>query len=136
LNQNFHLGLRPNSKNHKNDFTEEDVLPNLAECSSEELGNDLEKRWKKEERSPLKDHHFSGHHSELCISNYFPQSSTSSKFSPLQFRILFFRVEKLCLIYRKYLKLTKETCQKYTLGQMVNLLSNDVDRFIDAFIPF
>jgi ATP-binding cassette subfamily C (CFTR/MRP) protein 4 len=36
-------------------------------------------------------------------------------------------------MYRKYLRLKRETCQKFTLGQMVNLLSNDIDRFQDVF---
>ncbi|KAJ3620800.1 hypothetical protein MTP99_004719 [Tenebrio molitor] len=47
---------------------------------------------------------------EVCQLFALAIISLSSKFSPLQFRILFFRVEKLCLIYRKYLKLKKETC--------------------------
>jgi hypothetical protein len=31
-------------KNCKNDFTEENLFPNIADRSSEELGNDLEKK--------------------------------------------------------------------------------------------
>jgi ABC-type multidrug transport system fused ATPase/permease subunit len=72
-----------------------------------------------------------------CVGNHFAEHSTSSQLPPLQFRILFFGDEgSRCssLMYRKYLKLKRETCQKYTLGQMVNLLSNDVDRFQDVFL--
>jgi ATP-binding cassette subfamily C (CFTR/MRP) protein 4 len=46
------------------------------------------------------------------------------------------RIACSSLMYRKYLKLKRETCQKFTLGQMVNLLSNDVDRFVDVFPSF
>jgi hypothetical protein len=38
-------------KNYKNHFTEEELYPNLAEHSSEKLGNELEKNWKEEESS-------------------------------------------------------------------------------------
>jgi ATP-binding cassette subfamily C (CFTR/MRP) protein 4 len=55
----------------------------------------------------------------------------------LEFSSLGMKVRVACssLMYRKYLTLKKGTCQKFTLGQMVNLLSNDVDRFLDVF-PF
>jgi hypothetical protein len=38
-------------KYYKNDFTEENLYPNLAEHSSEDLGNELEKKWHEEEKS-------------------------------------------------------------------------------------
>jgi hypothetical protein len=38
-------------KYYKNDFTEENLYPNLAEHSSEDLGNELEEKWHKEEKS-------------------------------------------------------------------------------------
>ena len=37
------------------------------------------------------------------------------------------------LIYRKLLSLKKATIQKATLGHVINLLSNDVDKFDRAF---
>jgi ATP-binding cassette subfamily C (CFTR/MRP) protein 4 len=54
----------------------------------------------------------------------------------LEFASLGMKVRVACssLMYRKYLKLKREACQKYTLGQMVNLLSNDVDRFQEVFM--
>jgi ATP-binding cassette subfamily C (CFTR/MRP) protein 4 len=56
----------------------------------------------------------------------------------LEFTSLGIKVQIACssLVYRKYLKLKKVTCQKFTLGQMVNLLSNDVERFHDVFVFF
>jgi ATP-binding cassette subfamily C (CFTR/MRP) protein 4 len=53
----------------------------------------------------------------------------------LEFASLGMRVRVACssLMYRKYMKLKRETCQNFTLGQMVNLLSNDVERFQDVF---
>jgi ATP-binding cassette subfamily C (CFTR/MRP) protein 4 len=53
----------------------------------------------------------------------------------LEFSFLGTKVRVACssLMYRKYLRLKRETCQKFTLGQMVNLLSNDIDRFQDVF---
>jgi ATP-binding cassette subfamily C (CFTR/MRP) protein 4 len=54
----------------------------------------------------------------------------------LEFASLGMKVRAACssLMYRKYLKLKRDACQKYTLGQMVNLLSNDVDRFQEVFM--
>jgi ATP-binding cassette subfamily C (CFTR/MRP) protein 4 len=56
----------------------------------------------------------------------------------LEFASLGMKVRVACssLVYRKYLKMKRETCQKFTLGQMVNLLSNDVERFHDVFTFF
>jgi ATP-binding cassette subfamily C (CFTR/MRP) protein 4 len=46
------------------------------------------------------------------------------------------RIACSSLVYRKYLKLKRETCQKFALGQVVNLLSNDVERFNDVLVFF
>jgi ATP-binding cassette subfamily C (CFTR/MRP) protein 4 len=56
----------------------------------------------------------------------------------LEFASLGMKVRVACssLVYRKYLTMKRETCQKFTLGQMVNLLSNDVERFHDVFTFF
>jgi hypothetical protein len=47
-------------KNYKNDFTEEDIFPNLPEHSSEQLGNELEKNWEEEECSQTETITFQG----------------------------------------------------------------------------
>jgi ATP-binding cassette subfamily C (CFTR/MRP) protein 4 len=48
------------------------------------------------------------------------------------------RIACCSLVYRKLLKLKKTTVQKITLGQIVNLLSNDAQRFdqVFAFLHF
>jgi ATP-binding cassette subfamily C (CFTR/MRP) protein 4 len=45
------------------------------------------------------------------------------------------RIACCSLVYRKLLKLKTSTVQKITLGQIVNLLSNDAERF-DKVFPF
>jgi ATP-binding cassette subfamily C (CFTR/MRP) protein 4 len=45
-----------------------------------------------------------------------------------------FRIACSSLIYRKLLKMKSTTIQKITLGHIVNLLSNDVERFDRAVI--
>jgi ATP-binding cassette subfamily C (CFTR/MRP) protein 4 len=53
-----------------------------------------------------------------------------------QLRILGTKVRIACsaLIYRRCLKLKKNTLEKISMGQLVNLLSNDVNRFDTAFL--
>ncbi|XP_068902436.1 ATP-binding cassette sub-family C member 4-like isoform X2 [Tenebrio molitor] len=175
-------------KYYKNDFTEENLYPNLAEHSSEDLGNELEEKWHKEEKSckrPSLLRVLYGMFGRkyiaygvlmlllelattflppLCLKQLLkyldPQVKSITKQEACMFalaivllnllRVLYthhlyselvslgIKVRIACssLVYRKYLKLKKETCQKFTLGQMVNLLSNDVERFIDVLVFF
>ncbi|KAJ3627974.1 hypothetical protein MTP99_015307 [Tenebrio molitor] len=172
-------------KNYKNDFTEEELYPNLAEHSSEKLGNELEAKWQEEESSRKRPALFRALFRmfglrfifygvallvlefaatflrPLCLQQflefYSPQQKNSTKQQACLFglaiislnllRVLYYhqfnlefsslgtkvRVACSSLMYRKYLRLKRETCQKFTLGQMVNLLSNDIDRFQDVF---
>ncbi|XP_076312445.1 ATP-binding cassette sub-family C member 4-like isoform X2 [Tachypleus tridentatus] len=45
------------------------------------------------------------------------------------------RIASCCLMYKKALKLSQASLRKTTIGQMVNLLSNDVNRF-DQFVIY
>lgn len=45
------------------------------------------------------------------------------------------RIACSSLIYRRSLDLTRSTLQKTTMGQLINLLSNDVGKF-DVVFPF
>ncbi|KAH0808222.1 hypothetical protein GEV33_014569 [Tenebrio molitor] len=175
-------------KYYKNDFTEENLYPNLAEHSSEGLGNELEEKWHEEEKSSKRPSLFRVLYgmfgrkyiaygvlmlllelattflTPLCLKQFLkyfdPQEKGITKQEAcmialaivllnllrvlythrlyLEFTSLGIKVQIACstLVYRKYLKLKKETCQKFTLGQMVNLLSNDVERFHDVFAFF
>ncbi|KAJ3620808.1 hypothetical protein MTP99_004726 [Tenebrio molitor] len=175
-------------KYYKNDFTEENLYSNLAEHSSEDLGNELEEKWHEEEKSCKRPSLFRVLYgmfgrkyiaygvlmlllelattflTPLCLKQFLkyfdPQEKSITKQEAcmtafaivllnllrvlythqlyLEFTSLGIKVQIACssLVYRKYLKLKKETCQKFTLGQMVNLLSNDVERFHDVFVFF
>jgi ATP-binding cassette subfamily C (CFTR/MRP) protein 4 len=67
----------------------------------------------------------------LCFLRTFIQNLFLFELSSFGIKI---HVACCSLIYRKCLKLKTNTLQEVSLGQIVNLMSNDVKRFIDASI--
>ncbi|KAK9869789.1 hypothetical protein WA026_003521 [Henosepilachna vigintioctopunctata] len=62
--------------------------------------------------------------------------TTHPSFMGLSHICMKMRVACCTLIYRKSLRLTRTSLSKTTVGQIINLLSNDVSRFDEGFVLF
>nr|XP_025975233.1 multidrug resistance-associated protein 4 isoform X3 [Dromaius novaehollandiae] len=148
---------------HKRKLEEDDMYKVLPEDSSEKLGEELQCYWDKEVQKAKKDGR-TPHLTKaiiLCywksylvfgiftmieetlkiiqpiflgkIINYFENYDSSDERAGMKLRVA------MChMIYRKALRLSNTAMAKTTTGQIVNLLSNDVNKFdqVTIFLHF
>ncbi|CAH1286470.1 unnamed protein product [Diabrotica balteata] len=124
-------------KGYKRELTEDDMYRHRSEHDSSKLGQKLEERWIKhvaKNKNPAYYKVLIGTFLwEIFVLNVLVVLVEAIRFNLAMMQVgMKMRVASCSVIYRKALRLSKSALAETTIGQMVNLLSNDVGRFDQA----